>query len=337
MSKLLTVSVAAYKVEKYIRETLESCVIPEIMDELEVLIIVDGVCDSTPDIAREYEEKYPDTFRVLIKENGGYGTTVNRGIDEASGKFFKLLDGDDGFNKDSFLGLFNFLKTADTDWVVTPCENVMEDTGKTLLVDPLPEGVTSLVDGKTIDAAELDFDFFTGHWMNTFRTEILKKNMPELPGGCNLTDELYNTYTLPFVKRISFLSEPVYRYLIRNREFTPAEKNKMLKNFIFIRRKQLKFFGNTGKTENYRAFKNRVGGYYRKLIKNILSMPPSPRMYNILLENEAYCRKYAKDIFNDEALCGRVLKLLRKTGYSYPVYLILARYSRDFMVNELKF
>ena len=46
---------------------------------------------------------------------------------------------------------------------------------------------------------------------------------------------------------------------------------------------------------------------------------------------------YAKDIFNDEALCGRVLKLLRKTGYSYPVYLILARYSRDFMVNELKF
>ena len=337
MDKLLTVSVAAYKVEKYIRKTLESCIIPEIMDELEVLVIIDGICDSTPDIAAEFQDKYPETFRVIIKENGGYGTTVNRGINEAEGRFFKLLDGDDEFNKDAFRKLFEMLRKTDADWIVTPCENIMETTGKRMLVDPLPEGIASVVNGKTFNASELDFDFFTGHWMNTFRTDILKKNMPVLPGGCNLTDELYNIYTLPHIKRIAFLSEPVYRYLIREREFNRVERNKMLNNFVFIRKKHLKFFGKTEKTDNYRAFKNRVGAYYRKLIKNILSMPASPKMYSYLLETEAYCRRYAEDIFYDEKLCGRVLKILRRTRYSYPVYLLLARYSKDFMVNELKF
>lgn len=337
MEKLLTVSVAAYKVEKYIRKALTSCVIPEIMEQLEVLVIVDGVCDRTPDIAEEFEELYPDTFRVIIKENGGYGTTVNRGINEARGTFFKLLDGDDEFDPDAFLLLFKMLKTTDADWIVTPCENVMEDTGKTMLVNPLPDGVTDSVNGKTINASDIDFDFMTGHWMNTFRTDILKKNMPVLPGGCNLTDELYNIYTLPYIKKVAFLADPVYRYLIRNREYDRVERKKMLDNYVFIRKKQLKFFGKIRKTDNYRSLKNRVGGYYRKLIKNILSMPPSPKMYNLLLETEAFCRKNAEDIFYDEKLCGKVLKVLRKTRYSYPVYLIMAKYSKDFMVNELKF
>ena len=37
--KILTISIAAYNVEKYLPKTLESLAIPEIMDQLEVLII----------------------------------------------------------------------------------------------------------------------------------------------------------------------------------------------------------------------------------------------------------------------------------------------------------
>ena len=55
MEKILSISVASYMVEDYIRDTLESCIIPEIMDDIEVLVIVDGVCDRTPEIAKEFE------------------------------------------------------------------------------------------------------------------------------------------------------------------------------------------------------------------------------------------------------------------------------------------
>ena len=95
MDKILTVSVAAYNVEKFIRNTLDSCIAEEIMTDLEVLVVDDGATDATAEIVREYEDKYPQTFRLIHKENGGYGTTVNRSMQEASGKYFRLLDGDD--------------------------------------------------------------------------------------------------------------------------------------------------------------------------------------------------------------------------------------------------
>ena len=77
MGKILSVSIASYNVEKFIRKALDSCCVPEIMDRLEVLVVNDGSTDSTLEIAREYEEKYPQTFRVIDKKNGGYGSTVN--------------------------------------------------------------------------------------------------------------------------------------------------------------------------------------------------------------------------------------------------------------------
>ena len=93
--KLLTVSIAAYHVEDYLRETLDSFLIPEVTDQLEVLIVNDGSGEGVNEIAREYQTNYPDVFRLIDKENGGHGSTVNRGIEEAAGRYFKTVDGDD--------------------------------------------------------------------------------------------------------------------------------------------------------------------------------------------------------------------------------------------------
>ena len=58
-----------------------------------------SVNDETPDnsreIAEKFVEKYPEIYRIIDKKNGGHGSTVNRGIEEASGKYFKVVDGDD--------------------------------------------------------------------------------------------------------------------------------------------------------------------------------------------------------------------------------------------------
>ena len=85
MKKILTVVVPTYNVEKYIDQCLSSFVIPEIMEDLEVLAVNDGSKDGSVRIAQRYEEQYPDTFRIIHKENGGHGSTINRGIQEASG------------------------------------------------------------------------------------------------------------------------------------------------------------------------------------------------------------------------------------------------------------
>ena len=99
--KILTVSIAAYNVSKYLDEALEPFTNSVYKDELEILIVDDGSKDDTAEIAKKYEERYPNTFKLVTKENGGWGSTLNKGIEIGTGKYFKQLDGDDWFDKDN--------------------------------------------------------------------------------------------------------------------------------------------------------------------------------------------------------------------------------------------
>lgn len=83
--KILTISIAAYNVQQYLDKLLASLVAPEVLDDLEVLVIDDGSADKTADIALKYVKRYPESFRLIRKENGGWGSTVNCGIRTSKG------------------------------------------------------------------------------------------------------------------------------------------------------------------------------------------------------------------------------------------------------------
>ncbi len=54
------------------------------------LIVNDGSTDRSAELAGQLPRRYPETF-VIHKENGGHGSTINRGIKEASGTYFLRL------------------------------------------------------------------------------------------------------------------------------------------------------------------------------------------------------------------------------------------------------
>ena len=95
MGKVLTVIVPVYNMEKYIRQCLESLVIGEALDRIEVLVALDSSKDGSAEIAYEFVEQYPDTFRIIYKANGGHGSAINTGLMMASGEYVKILDSDD--------------------------------------------------------------------------------------------------------------------------------------------------------------------------------------------------------------------------------------------------
>ena len=114
--------------EKYLRRCLDSLIIDEGgMKQLEVLVINDGSKDSSSQIAHEYQDKYPDTFRVIDKENGNYGSCINRGLKEATGKYVKILDADDWFNNKSLNQYLIFLNRVDCDMILTSFNRVDND------------------------------------------------------------------------------------------------------------------------------------------------------------------------------------------------------------------
>ncbi|MBO6090866.1 MAG: glycosyltransferase, partial [Acetobacter sp.] len=60
MSKILTISIAAYNVEKTIDQCLSSFLTSKYLDDIELLVINDGSTDKTAEIVSQYQEKFPN-------------------------------------------------------------------------------------------------------------------------------------------------------------------------------------------------------------------------------------------------------------------------------------
>ena len=118
--KILTIVVPTYNMEKYLSRCLDSMLINNSRKEsLEILVVNDGSKDSSMSIAKDYEKKYPDIVKAIDKENGNYGSCVNRGLKEATGKYFRILDADDTFQMCALESMLNALPTTEEDMLVT--------------------------------------------------------------------------------------------------------------------------------------------------------------------------------------------------------------------------
>ena len=209
MEKVLTVSIAAYNVEQYLDQTLNSLTCKNI-DKLEVLIINDGSKDQTAAVAQTYVERYPQTFKVVNKENGGYGSTINKGLELATGKYFKQLDGDDKFDVDNLDRLIDELEKVDVDIVYTPfCYWRGEN------ITPVYCGL----ENKQVKDDRLE-EYLDG-WQNDlqmhtlcYKTKLIKENGLKILENCFYTDTEYALYPFTYAKTAKFYDFPVYLYRI---------------------------------------------------------------------------------------------------------------------------
>ena len=93
----VSVMVITYNQEKFVRETIES-VISQDYPNLEYVIADDGSTDSTQEIIKEYQRKFPDIIKAIIgNENVGISENSNRGLNACTGEFVALQGGDDVF------------------------------------------------------------------------------------------------------------------------------------------------------------------------------------------------------------------------------------------------
>ena len=208
--KQLTISIAAYHVEKYLAETLECFLIPEVTNQLEVLIINDGSGEGINEIARKYVEKYPEIFRLIDKENGGHGSTVNRGIQEATGRYFKTVDGDDLVLAEGLAELLAYLETAEEDLVVTDYTCFHDGTKE--IVAQGKHDFPGKEYRKTYAFDEISDKVYINMHAAAYRTELLKNMGRQLDEHCFYVDAEYNLYPIPFVETVAFLEKPVYSY-----------------------------------------------------------------------------------------------------------------------------
>ena len=181
--KYITFAVPCYNSENYMRRCVDSLLIGG--KDVEIILIDDGSSDRTAQIADEYEIEYPDIVRVVHKENGGHGSGVNKGLELANGIYYKVVDSDDWFDKESYQKLLVKLKafTGERPDLIV-CNYVY---------DHLDEGIKKSMDYKNVFPIEKQCTwdeigkFYPSQYLIMhslmFQTKVLRESEVKLAGA----------------------------------------------------------------------------------------------------------------------------------------------------------
>ena len=91
---LVSTVIPVFNRPEMLRESVES-VLAQTWRPIEIIISDDGSTDSTPDVGRELERRYPDVVRYIWHPNQGVGGAREAGRIAARGEFIQYLDSDD--------------------------------------------------------------------------------------------------------------------------------------------------------------------------------------------------------------------------------------------------
>jgi glycosyltransferase involved in cell wall biosynthesis len=96
----VSVLVAVYNAERYLRKCLDSLVSQTLRD-IQIVCINDCSSDSSAMILDEYARKDDRIVVLAMNENSGQAVARNKGLEVADGEFITMLDSDDWFEPDS--------------------------------------------------------------------------------------------------------------------------------------------------------------------------------------------------------------------------------------------
>lgn len=91
---LISIAVPSFNQGRFIRETLQSLVDQQ-YPNLEVIVQDGGSTDGAVEIAQEFVQRHPGTFKLFVEKDKGHAQAVNRAFRRASGEILGYLNTDD--------------------------------------------------------------------------------------------------------------------------------------------------------------------------------------------------------------------------------------------------
>ncbi len=183
----VSIIVPIYKVERYLRECVDS-ILAQTLKDIEIILVDDGSPDSCPHIVDEYA-KQDSRIKAIHQENSGYSKAVNRGIAEAQGEYIGIIESDDWIEPDMYEKLYRSAKKYDTDvtkGMFTKYNSTLP-AGARDEVFRNPSGVDlSLAPDGAFTITEWPplLAFHASIWSSVYRAEFIKKiKLPETAGA----------------------------------------------------------------------------------------------------------------------------------------------------------
>lgn len=214
--KILTVVVPCFNSADYMRHCVDSILSGG--NAVEIVIVNDGSTDNTGAIADEYAARFPHIVRAVHTVNGGHGSAVNTGIDNATGLYLKVVDSDDWVDDVALSRVIDTLASlvadgSQPDLLVS--NFVYDKVGKRFkrvvrYANALPRG---RVFGWDEFGRFRPSQYMLMHSL-TYRTQLLRDSALRLPSHTFYVDNLFASIPLSHVRTMYYLDVQLYHYFI---------------------------------------------------------------------------------------------------------------------------
>ena len=318
-NKILTISIAAYNAHKYIDECISSLIGIKNFDKIDIIIVDDGSKDDTYNLAKVYEEKFPNSIKAIKKENGGWGSTINTSLKLASGKYFKVLDVDDLFytaNLDEFI---DYLDNSNTDIVSSPYSFYYVGKDKYEVINNYKYEMHSL----------------------TFRTAMLKENNIIITEKCFYADVEVSLKGIKYAKTFSKFNKPIYIYSIGIGEQSISDssfKRNIDQHFTILKNLITNDYAEVMESDDFdeaikKAYKSRLLEMINKHYSVLFKFSPNKENKQRIIDFDNWLKNASSNLYNECDLFR--VKLFRKNNSLYSIIYLVLKF-RTMVYNIIK-
>lgn len=325
MSKIISIIVPIYKVEKYLDRCINS-ILNQTFKDFELILVDDGSPDRCGDICEKYAKK-DKRIKVIHKENGGLSDARNAGLDIATGKFIGFIDSDDFIHKDMYMVLYDAIIKSKSD--ISQCKfkyfSKEDELNKNIINDRKYEiynninAIEEIIDNKNLN---------TNVWNKLYKRELF--NDIRFPKGKIHEDEFVTYKVFYRAKTVSYVNKELYYYFSNdtgimknlniNSKFDWIEAIEERNEFLLSIKEKSLF----NKSNSYLFF-NLIKIRYN--IKKSEELKNKSQMYNLVNEKI----KYSLNEISDKSSYSKLNKIvisLMKLNFNFVVFYDFYNYKR---------
>lgn len=198
---IVSIIIPIYNSEKNIKKCLES-IINQTYTNLEIILIDDGSTDNSIEVCQEYKD---DRIKVYKEKNSGPSTARNLGLKQCNGNYIVFVDSDDYIEKNMIEIMLKEIKSDDYDICIC---------GYYLVSNSLKKKINITInDNKNFKEIVFDYknNVYGYLWNKMLKKNIIEKKFREDISICE--DELFLLDNSNYIKKITFVKEPLYNYI----------------------------------------------------------------------------------------------------------------------------
>ena len=221
----VSILIPIYNVEKYLKECLDS-VVNQTLRDIEIICINDGSTDSSPQIIEEYA-KNDARIKIINKQNSGYGDSMNKGLELASGEYIGIVESDDIADKNMFEDLYKLAQKDDLDVVKSDFYYYFSKDNQSRHAGRINIKNTGKIFNIEDDASIVKM--MPSIWTSIYKNEFLKENeIKFLPTpGASYQDTAFAFKVLVSAKKMRFVNKAYLYYRQDNEASSVKSKGKV--------------------------------------------------------------------------------------------------------------